>query len=104
MTVAVELATALHYGAQRVEEPREEAGRKQHYASRGPKPLPLGTRPARQSRSGTWLPGRLCSPRRARCGGQPLGAILLALEEDERLKEEEQRLRGWREGRSWRSG
>ena len=44
--VAMELATALHHSAQRVEVPREGEVREQHYGLRAQKrPLP-GTRPA----------------------------------------------------------
>ena len=50
MTVATEMAMALHNGAQPaglvVEEPREEAGREMDDASRGLKPLPQEKLPA----------------------------------------------------------
>ena len=50
MTVAVEVATALHHSAQPagpvVGGPREEAGHKTHFGLRAATPLPPGTRPA----------------------------------------------------------
>ena len=45
MTVAMELATALHHSAQRVEVPREGVEGEQHYAPRRPKPPLQGKRP-----------------------------------------------------------
>ena len=45
-TVAMELPTALHHSAQRVEVPREGVEGEQHYAPRRPKPPLPGTRPA----------------------------------------------------------
>ena len=44
-TVAMELATALHHSAQRVEVPREGVEGEQHYAPRRPKPPLPGKRP-----------------------------------------------------------
>ena len=45
MTVAMELATALHHSAQRVEVLREGVEGEQHYAPRRPKPPLPGKRP-----------------------------------------------------------
>ena len=72
-TVAMELATALHHSAQRVEEPREEAGPVTHYGDRRSCLHGCGwrlwyrwlCRRTRESRSVTWLPPeQLLSPRR----------------------------------------
>ena len=64
MTVAMGLATTLHQSAQRVEVPREEAGREQHCASQGPKPLPQGTWPGASGVArGTSVPAWRSRPR-----------------------------------------